>query len=123
MMLGRAPPILKPISAWQAGREARKLAYVVVLLEEAHVDPKKILPGDVVFSMLSPYEQRGFTERSIEAWVSECDPMEKPPWDSAECFRAKARAAMKPRPGLGTKVALIAGASFLAAFSLSRWRK
>jgi hypothetical protein len=114
------PPILKA-PTWEQGRDARNLMYVAVLLEEAHIDPKKIPKGQVIFAMATPYEQRGVTGRDIERWALECDPAKKPAWDPVECFRKKARAAMAPRPGLGSKVALIAGASFLAAFGLARW--
>lgn len=120
------PPQLKQLSPWQKARPARGLAYVAILLEEAHVDPNKIPKGQVVFAMVSPYEERGVTTRDIERWVKECDPPERttpPALDPVACFRAKARAAMRPRPGLGTKVAIIAGASFLGSFLLARARK
>lgn len=117
------PPLLKAAPTWEDGRPARELAYVVVLLQEAHVDPKKIPPGQVIFAMASPYEQNGVTSRDIERWIADCDPKTRPARDPVACFRNKARAAMKPRPGLAAPLLLIGGAAFLAGFALSRLKK
>jgi hypothetical protein len=101
-------------------RNARQLAYFVVLAQEAHVDPKQVLPGQLVYAVASPYERRGYTSADIEGWIATCDPEIKPQWDEVECFRAKARDAMAPRTSLGLRTAVIGGAAFLAAFWLTR---
>jgi hypothetical protein len=101
-------------------REARRWKYLVILLEEAKVDPKKVPQEQLMYALLSPYERLGHTQADIDGWIATCDPEIKPAWDEVECFRAKARAALKPRPGLGLPVALAAGVAFLAAFALTR---
>lgn len=116
------PPVIKE-TAWNAGRAARKLAYVAVLLQEAHVDPKKVPKGQALFALATPYEQAGYTSRDIERWVDDCDPRAKPSWDPVECFRKKARAALEPKPGLGVRLAAIGAVAFLAGFALSRHRR
>ncbi len=116
------PPVIKE-SAWYAGKEARKLSYVVVLLQEAHVDPKNIPKGQALFALATPYEQAGYTSRDIDRWVADCDPPTKPSWDPVECFRQKARAALRPKPGLGVRLAAIGTFAFLAGFALSRRRR
>ena len=110
-------------TAYQDARDARKLGYVKILLEEGGVDPKRVAPGDAAMAMASPYEERGYGEAEIAKWIADCDPHVKPAWDPVVCFRDKARAAMKPRPGLGTKLAVVGAVAFSAAFLLSRWRR
>jgi hypothetical protein len=115
-----------PVTTYAEDRAARRLSYVIVLLQEAHVDPKKIPPGQVVFAMASPYEQRGVTSADIENWITACDPPVKPPrpkGDPIACFREKARAAMKDKPGIGLPLLAIGGAAFFAPFVVSRRRK
>jgi hypothetical protein len=127
-MVGKPPLLKQAIPAWNSPekRLERQLEYVAVLIEEARIDVKRVPPGDAVFALTSPYEERGYTSHDIEKWIADC---EKPPppspgpvsWDPIGCFRDKARAAMQRKPGLGTKLALIGGASFLAAFVATRW--
>ncbi len=104
-------------------RAARRLEYLLVLFQEAHVDPDKTPQGDIVYALATPYEQRGLTSADIERWIDECDPVKKPAWDEVACFRGKVRAAMKGQMGLGTKVALIGAGAFFAGFVLSRARR
>jgi len=115
------PPDIKE-TPWNMGRAARGLAYVTVLLQEAHVDPKKVPKGQALFALASPYEQAGVTSRDIDRWVDDCDPRTKPPWDPVDCFRKKARSALEPKPGLGVRLAAIGAVAFLAGFVLSRRR-
>jgi hypothetical protein len=103
-----------------AVRDARRWQYLLILLQEAKVDPKKVPQDQLMFDLLSPYERLGYTQHDIDGWIAVCDPEIKPAWDEVECFRAKARAALKPRPGLGLPVALAAGVAFLASFALTR---
>jgi len=116
------PPLLKP-PTWESGRAARELAYVVVLLEEAHVSPTEIPKGQVIYAMASPYERAGLTSRDIERWIADCDPKDKPARDPVDCVRERARAALRPKPGLAGALAVIGGIAFLASFSLSKWWK
>ena len=107
-------------------RAARRMSYIIVLLQEAHVDPAKIPAGQVIFEMASPYERRGVTSADIENWILACDPVTKPPRpgpDPVLCFREKARAAMRIKPGIGLPLLAIGGAAFLSAFLLTRRRK
>lgn len=120
--MASAPPVIKE-TGWVAGKPARQLAYVAVLLQEAHVDPKTVPKGQTLFALATPYEQAGYTSRDIEHWIGECDPPARPSWDPIECFRQKARAALKPKPGLAPKLAIIGGITFLAGFLLSRRRR
>jgi hypothetical protein len=101
-------------------RNARQLAYFVVLAQEAHIDPKRVLPGQLLYAVASPYERRGYTSADIEGWIATCDPEIKPPWDEVTCFREKARDALQPPPSLALRTAVIGGAAFLAAFWLTR---
>lgn len=103
-----------------AVRDARKWAYLVVLLQEAGVDPKKVPPEQMTFALLSPYERRGYTQANIDGWVAACDPEIKPAWDEVTCFRAKVKEALKPPVGLALPVAVAGGIAFLAAFALTR---
>jgi hypothetical protein len=119
-MLGKLPVVHEaPENMYEAGRQARQLAYLVVLAQEAHFDVKKMPPGEFIYGIASPYERRGFTTKDIENWINICDPAKKPAWDPIDCFRDKARAALKPRLGLAAPLLLIGGAAFLGAFLLS----
>jgi hypothetical protein len=74
----------------------------------------------MMYALMSPYERHGHTQQDIETWISTCDPEVKPAWDEVACFRARARAALKPSPALGLRVAIVGGAAFAAAFLLTR---
>jgi len=104
-------------------RDARKLAYLVILAQEAGVDPKRIPQGQLLFALTSPYERRGYTSADIESWIAECDPEIKPSWDEVACFRQKVRDALAPRASLGIRAAVIGGAAFFAGFWLTRRSK
>jgi len=116
------PPVLHQ-TVFEDARQARKLGYVKILLEEGGVDPKRVAPGDAAMAMASPYEERGYGEADIARWIADCDPPGKITWDPVECFRGKAKAAMRPRPGLGTELGAIAAVAFFAAFALAKWRR
>ena len=101
-------------------RRTRGIAYVSILLKAAKVDVKKTLPGDLLFLMASPFEERGFTTSDIDQWIADCDPPTRPAWDPVTCFEEKVRVALAPRHGLALSLAVIGGASFLAAFLIQR---
>jgi len=101
-------------------RDARRWQYLLILLQEAGVDPKKVPSGQMMYALMAPYERAGYTSQDIEHWIIMCDPEIKPAWKEVDCFRAQVRAALKPHPVLGTRVALVGGAAFLAAFAATR---
>lgn len=118
--MANKPPVIREVADPRiAQREARKLVYFVVLAQEAGVDLKKTPPEKIVYSVASPYERRGVTTSDIANWIDTCDPPKKPSWDEVSCFRAKARAALKPRMGLGGPLFVIGAVAFLGAFLLS----
>jgi hypothetical protein len=101
-------------------RAARRWQYLVVLLQEAGIDPKKVPSGQMMYALMAPYERAGHTSQDIENWINSCDPEVKPSWDEVTCFRTQVRAALRPHPSLGTHVALVGGVAFAAAFLLTR---
>ena len=120
------PPVLRAkAAAAQAdtdARSARRFLYLVVLLQETGVDPKKVPQEEIVFRLMTPLEKLGYTTADIESWIQECDPEIKPSWDPVECFRAKVKAALRPRMSLLAPVSIAAGVAFAAAFALTRRR-
>lgn len=104
-------------------RDARRWQYLAILMQEAHLDPKRIPTGQALFALMSPYERHGYTTADIESWVAACDPEIKPPWDEIACFRARAKDALRPRPSLGMAAVVAGGAAFAAAFLLTRARR
>jgi hypothetical protein len=107
----------------QTERDARKWAYLLILLQEAGVDPAKVPPEQLKYALMSPYERHGYTQQSVESWVSMCDPAVKPKWNEIDCFRTQARAALKRPSSLGRRVALVGGVAFTAAFLVSYMRR
>lgn len=101
-------------------RAARRLQFAAILAQEAGVDPSKTPTDQIAFAIAAPYERRGYNGAVIENWIQSCDPEIQPTWDPLVCFRAQARAALKPRMGLGGALVLIGGAAFLGSFWLSR---
>jgi hypothetical protein len=101
-------------------RAARRLQFAAILAQEAGVDLKKTPADQVAYAIATPYERRGYNSAVIENWIQSCDPEIVPSWDPVACFRAQARAALKPRMGLGGTLAIIGGAAFLGSFVLSR---
>ncbi len=119
-------PIEPPRTAaqrWESERDGRRLLYVVALAEESHLDASKVPEGQARAALLGPYERRGVTDDQIQGWVAECDPATKPSWDPVECFRAKARQALRPRRSLGYDLAVIGALSFGLALAYGRLRR
>jgi hypothetical protein len=104
----------------QSVRDARRFQYLLILLQEAGVDPNAVPPDQLMSELMAPYERHGYTQADIDSWIATCDPVIKPAWDEVTCFRAKAKAALKPPVGLGAAIALVGGLAFLAAFGLTR---
>jgi len=121
------PNVLKA----QAARTQRRWQYLAIMMEEAGIDPKTIPSGNVLAAIISPYEQRGYTSQDVETWINDCDPafdadghpVLTSTGHEVDCFRARAKAALAPRPALGLHVAVIAGIAFLGAFWAFRERR
>lgn len=113
-MAGRGPPVVHLASE---GLAARRLVYAQILLEEGGVNLQTVKPEELIFRMASPYEARGITSADIEKWVTDCDSQKDP----AGCLRARAQAALRPSPGLGTKLLVIGAVCFLGSYAATKW--
>jgi len=119
------PPVILRAKAAAAqadidARNARRFLFLVVLLQETGVDPKKTPQDEIVARVMTPLEKLGYSSADIERWVSECDPEIKPDWDPVDCFRARVKQALRPHMSLAVPVVIAAGIAFIAAFKLTR---
>lgn len=117
-----ATPAVTPVGGKDSAdvRTARRWQYLLILIQEAKIDPKQVPPGMGMYVLMSPYERRGYTAQDIESWIDICDPVIKPAWDEITCFRNRVRQMLQPKPALGTAAAIAAGVAFAGAFLLTR---
>jgi LPXTG-motif cell wall-anchored protein len=75
---------------YEANREARHTAYLLLLIEFLGLTPaaQGQTRSAVDLMIQDALQERGLSAQTVLSWISYCEPPYPPTWDPVECFRA-----------------------------------